>query len=239
MVRDQRPEVPRARRTGEPRRGEPDVRSGGASPGRCTTTSAATPTARTRWSSCREREPIRAAYRDRDARIAQLDEHGLDVVLAVPDARHDLRGAARATTRSRSCATFRAFNRWLDRGLGVRLPGPHLRRALHHPRRSRLGGRGAPSGPRPRRPTARDAADRAPTTATGRKHPFDPTFDPFWQLASTRPGITRRAPRRRQRSLVERLRRGRLRAPRSRAAWRPSIKFFNIEHGRSTTGCCR
>ena len=41
-------------------------------------------------------------------------------LLALPHARDDLRGAAEGTTRARSCTTFRAFNRWLRGGLGLR-----------------------------------------------------------------------------------------------------------------------
>ncbi len=41
-----------------------------------------------------QREPIRPAYRGPAARLATLDEQGLDGLLAVPHAGHDLRGAA-------------------------------------------------------------------------------------------------------------------------------------------------
>jgi predicted TIM-barrel fold metal-dependent hydrolase len=66
----------------------------------------------------REREPIPAAYRNRDARLAKLDEHGLEAVWLFPTLgvlyeellKHDI---AAVTT------LFTAFNRWLDDDWGL------------------------------------------------------------------------------------------------------------------------
>jgi predicted TIM-barrel fold metal-dependent hydrolase len=66
----------------------------------------------------REREPIPAEYRDKDARIAKIDEHGLEAVWLFPTLgilyeellKHDI---AALTT------LFTAFNRWLDDDWGL------------------------------------------------------------------------------------------------------------------------
>jgi len=65
----------------------------------------------------REHEPIRAEYRDRDARLATMDEHGLEWVWLFPTLGmiyeellvHDPEGVG---------IMFRAFNRWLDEDWG-------------------------------------------------------------------------------------------------------------------------
>jgi len=60
-----------------------------------------------------ELEPIRAAYRDRDARVRLLDEQGLDGALLFPTqgvgVEEPMRHSAEITH-----ATLEAFNRWLD-----------------------------------------------------------------------------------------------------------------------------
>ncbi|HEU5152022.1 MAG TPA: amidohydrolase family protein [Iamia sp.] len=65
----------------------------------------------------RQHEPIRPTYRDRDARIDQLDAHGLDAAWLFPTLgmiyeeplRHDVDAV---------CALFSAFNRWVDEDWG-------------------------------------------------------------------------------------------------------------------------
>ena len=69
------------------------------------------------WEFLREREPIPAAYRDRDARIGKLDEFGLEAVWLFPTLgmlyeellKHDIGAVTH---------TFTAFNRWLDEDWG-------------------------------------------------------------------------------------------------------------------------
>jgi predicted TIM-barrel fold metal-dependent hydrolase len=69
------------------------------------------------WEFLVDREPIPAEYRDRDARIARLDEFGLEAVWLFPTLgvlyeellKHDV-GAV--------TLTFTAFNRWLDEDWG-------------------------------------------------------------------------------------------------------------------------
>jgi predicted TIM-barrel fold metal-dependent hydrolase len=123
-------------------------------------------------------EPIRPAYRDRDARLATLDEHGLDAVWLFPTLgmiyeeplHHDPEAVQ---------LLFTAFNRWLEEDWGFAhqdriFAAPYLTLvdlgwackelewALDHGARTIV-----------MRPAA-------PTTAHGRLSPADRTFDPFW-----------------------------------------------------------
>ena len=87
-------------------------------PARCTTTSAATPNKLQPYEFLREREPIPAEYRDRDARVAKLDEFGLEAVWLFPTLgilyeeliKHDIEAVT---------TLFTAFNRWLDDDWGL------------------------------------------------------------------------------------------------------------------------
>ncbi len=70
----------------------------------------------------REREPIPAEYRDRDARVAKLDEFGLEAVWLFPTLgilyeeliKHDIEAVT---------TLFTAFNRWLDDDWGLDYQG--------------------------------------------------------------------------------------------------------------------
>jgi len=126
----------------------------------------------------RDREPIRAEYRDRDARLAVMEEQGLEGVWLFPTLgilyeellKHDIDAVQ---------ATFRAFNRWLDEDWGVAYRGrifaaPYLSLSDVDAAISELEWaleRGA------RVVVMRPAA---PTTAAGPRSPADPCFDPFW-----------------------------------------------------------
>ena len=126
----------------------------------------------------RDHEPIRPAYRDRDARLASLDHQGLAGCWLFPTLgmiyeeplRHDPEAV---------CHTFRAFNRWLaeDWGFAYRArigAAPYLTLADPDWAVEELEwalGAGA-------RLLVMRAA--APTTDRGRRSPFDRLFDPFW-----------------------------------------------------------
>lgn len=136
------------------------------------------PEGRQPWEFLAARERINPAYRDRDARIATLDEHGLDGVWLFPTLgmlyeealKHDPEGVA---------LTFTAFNRWLleDWGFGTDgkiFAGPYLSLADPEWACAELDwalDHGA-------HVIVMRAA--APITATGQRSPFDPSFDPFW-----------------------------------------------------------
>ena len=127
-----------------------------------------------------ELEPIRAEYRDRDARIAVLDQQGIsgcflfptlgvgmeEALLGDPDAAH---------------AAFRAFNRWVDDDWGLhyqdRIFGaPYL--TLLDPDQALDEARWAVAG------GARVVVMRAgPIMApTGGRSPGDEVYDPMWKV---------------------------------------------------------
>jgi predicted TIM-barrel fold metal-dependent hydrolase len=123
-------------------------------------------------------EPIRAEYRDRDARIAVADAQGLDAVLLFPTLGCGVEEALRHDIPA-TMASLSAFNRWLEEDWGYEYEGrifaspyisladidvavEELERALS------LGARTICMRP------------AAPTTIFGPLTPGDPYFDPFW-----------------------------------------------------------
>jgi len=135
----------------------------------------------------RDREPIRPEYRDRDARVTVMDEHGLEKIWLFPTLgilyEELLKDDIFAVN-----ATFTAFNRWLEDDWGcnyqdriyaspyISLADPEwamgeLEWAIEHDARTIV-----------MRPAA-------PTTIHGQLSPFDPYFDPFWQRVNDT-GIT-------------------------------------------------
>ena len=126
----------------------------------------------------REREPIPAEYRDRDARLAKLDEHGLEAVWLFPTLgmlyeellTHDVEAVT---------TLFGAFNRWLDDDWGLDYRGrifasPYITLADLDWAIRELEwalARGA------RTVVMRPAA---PHTRDGRVPVSDPRNDPFW-----------------------------------------------------------
>lgn len=133
------------------------------------------------------RERIRPEYRDRDSRLARMDEQGVGRLWMFPtlgmvyeeELRHDPEAVA---------VTFRAFNRWLAEDWGFDHEGrifsaPYLSLADVAFACSELewaleqGARIVVMRP------------AAPTTASGTHPPTHPTFDPFWSLVNDA-GIT-------------------------------------------------
>jgi predicted TIM-barrel fold metal-dependent hydrolase len=127
----------------------------------------------------RDHEPIRPEYRNRSARIETLDRQGLAGCWLFPTLgmiyeeplRHDPEAV---------CHTFRAFNRWLLDDWGFVDPrivtAPYVTLA-------------DPAWAVAETTWALDHGARllvmraaAPTTAVGRRSPFDPMFDAFWSL---------------------------------------------------------
>jgi predicted TIM-barrel fold metal-dependent hydrolase len=126
----------------------------------------------------KDSEPIRDEYLHPDARTRVLDDQGLAGCFMYPTLgmlyeellKDDPEGV---------CTTFRAFNRWLDEDWGF----DHAGRILNAPYLALADvdwaveelewvlDHGA------RLIVMRTAA---PTTALGRRNPFDPMFDPFW-----------------------------------------------------------
>ncbi len=135
----------------------------------------------------RARTPIRDCYRDRDARIAEMDAQGVDRIWLFPTLgmvyEEPLRHDPEAVT-----VLFRAFNRWLaeDWGFAYRdriFAAPYVTLA-------------DPVWAETELTWALDEGARtivmrpaAPTTAAGSRPPTAPEFDRFWSLAEEA-GIT-------------------------------------------------
>jgi len=134
-----------------------------------------------------ELEPIRAEYRDRDARIACMDRQGMEGCIMLPTLGVGMEQALIHDIPAMTAA-FRAFNRWLDEDWGfayrnriftapyITLADPanavrELEWALERDARFVV----MVGGP--------------VTTAVGSRAPGDPMFDGFWQLANDS-GIT-------------------------------------------------
>ncbi len=133
------------------------------------------------------REPIRAAYREPSAREATLDTLGLAGCLLFPTLGM-IYEAPLAHDPGAVCHLFRAFNRWLVEDWTCNyhdriFAAPYLTLA-------------DPAWAVEELTWALDQGARivvmrpaAPTTALGRRSPFDPMFDGFWRLADDA-GIT-------------------------------------------------
>jgi predicted TIM-barrel fold metal-dependent hydrolase len=123
-------------------------------------------------------EPIRPAYRDRDARLATMDEHGLSQVWLFPTLAMIYEDALKHDPEA-VMLMFTAFNRWLEEDWGFAyqdriFAAPYftlvdvdwacteLEWALDHGARTIV-----------TRPAA-------PTTKDGPLAPTNPAFDPFW-----------------------------------------------------------
>lgn len=125
-----------------------------------------------------DREPIRASYRDRDARLAAMDEQGLQACWLFPTLGMLYEELLKDDPEA-VCLTFRAFNRWVEEDWGFAyrdriFAAPYLTLADVGWAVEELEwalDRGA------RTIVMRPAA---PTTATGQRNPFEPAFDPFW-----------------------------------------------------------
>jgi predicted TIM-barrel fold metal-dependent hydrolase len=126
----------------------------------------------------KDSEPIRPEYLDPVARTRVLDEQHLAGCFMYPTLGMLYEELLKDDPEA-VCTTFRAFNRWLDEDWGF----DHEGRILNAPYLALADvdwaveelewalGRGA------KLIVMRTAA---PTTALGRRSPFDPMFDPFW-----------------------------------------------------------
>ncbi len=126
----------------------------------------------------RDREPIRPEYRDHDARLATMDEFGLEWIWMFPTLgvlyEELLKDDPEAVT-----LTFTAFNRWLDEDWGCNygdrlFAAPYISLCDLDWAVSEL-----------EWALSRDARvivmrPAAPTTVLGRRAPGDEMFDPFW-----------------------------------------------------------
>ena len=129
-----------------------------------------------------ELEPIRPEYRDRDARLAVMDEQGVAGTMLFPTLGVGVEDALRDDPEAAAKA-FEAFNRWLEEDWGfayqdrifavpyVQLLDPS---AAADELRSLLE-RGA---------VVVDIRNAPVPVPGGYRSPFDPVYDPFWGLAA-------------------------------------------------------
>jgi predicted TIM-barrel fold metal-dependent hydrolase len=129
-----------------------------------------------------ELEPIRAEYREREARLAVMDRQGISGVLLFPTLGVGLEDALRDDPAA-AVHSFRAFNRWLDEDWGYSYQ-ERIFAVPYIPMLDPLG--------------AADELERlldhgvhvvnmrnAPVPAPGGyRSPFDPAYDRFWGLAA-------------------------------------------------------
>ena len=139
-------------------------------------------------SSSREREPIPAEYRDRDARVAKLDEFRASRrcwlfptlgMLYEELLKHDIE--ARSPRRSR------AFNRWLDDDWGFAYQDRIFAAPYIIARRSRLGHAASSSGRSTAAPRTIVMRPAAPRTRDGQLPVSDPAQRPVLGSRATRP----------------------------------------------------
>lgn len=135
----------------------------------------------------REREPIRPEYRDRDARLAVMDEQGVEQVWLFPTL-GVLYEELLKEDPDAVAIVFRAFNQWVDEDWGFAyrdriFAAPYISLADVNAAVRELD-RALERGARVvcMRPAA-------PTTAFGQLPPADPWFDPFWSRVNET-GIT-------------------------------------------------
>jgi predicted TIM-barrel fold metal-dependent hydrolase len=174
----------------------------------------------------REREPIPAAYRERDARIAVMDRQGLEAIWLFPTLgvlyeellKHDTEAVA---------LTFRAFNQWLDEDWGVDYQGrifaaPYIPMCSPEMAIRELDwalARGAHVV----------CMRPAPAwTATGPRSPGDAIFDPFWARVNEA-GVTMVIHAGDSGYSANGYARDGFGATFDGGGWKPSIKSFNIE----------
>jgi predicted TIM-barrel fold metal-dependent hydrolase len=134
-----------------------------------------------------ELEPIRAEYRDRDARLAVMDRQGMDGAIFLPTLGVGMEQAL-VNDLPAMQAAFRAFNRWLDEDWGFAyrnriFAAPYI--TLSDPANAVRELEWA---------LERDArfvvmVGGPVMTVVGSRAPGDRMFDPFWQLANDS-GIT-------------------------------------------------
>lgn len=129
-----------------------------------------------------ELEPIRPEYRDRDARLAVLDEQGVAATLLFPTLGVGLEEALKDDPEA-AAGVFHGFNRWLEEDWGFAHEGrlfaipyvPFLDPAAAEAELRDLLDRGA---------VAVNVRNAPVPVPGGYRSPFDPAYDPFWALAA-------------------------------------------------------
>jgi predicted TIM-barrel fold metal-dependent hydrolase len=129
-----------------------------------------------------ELEPIRPEYRDRDARLAVMDEQEVGAALLFPTLGVGLEDALRDDPEA-AAGVFQAFNRWLEEDWGF----AYQQRIFAVPYVQMLHPQGAADelASLVERGALVVNIRNAPAPAPGGyRSPFDPVYDPFWGLAA-------------------------------------------------------
>jgi predicted TIM-barrel fold metal-dependent hydrolase len=129
-----------------------------------------------------ELEPIRPEYRDRDARLAVMDEQQVAATLLFPTLGVGLEDALRDDPEA-AAGAFQAFNRWLEEDWGF----AHQGRIFAVPYVQLLDPQAAVDelGSLVERGAIVVNVRNAPVPVPGGyRSPFDPVYDPFWGLAA-------------------------------------------------------
>ena len=129
-----------------------------------------------------ELEPIRPAYRDRDARLATMDEQGVAATLLFPTLGVGMEDALK-NDPSAAAKVFHAFNQWLDEDWGYCYKG----RLFAVPCISFLDPTEAAAELRAVLDAGAGVVNirNAPVPVPGGyRSPFDRVYDPFWGLAA-------------------------------------------------------
>ncbi len=129
-----------------------------------------------------ELEPIQAAYRDRDARLAAMDEQGVGATLLFPTLGVGMEEALKDDPEA-AALVFSAFNRWLEEDWGYSYENrifavpyiPMLDPAAARAELERLLDRGA---------IVVNVRTAPVPVRGGYRSPFDPEYDPVWGLAA-------------------------------------------------------
>jgi predicted TIM-barrel fold metal-dependent hydrolase len=129
-----------------------------------------------------ELEPIRPEYRDRDARLAVMDEQQVAATLLFPTLGVGLEDSLRDDPEA-AAGAFQAFNRWLEEDWGF----AYQQRIFAVPYVQLLDPVAAAEELRSlvERGALAVNVRNAPVPAPGGyRSPFDPAYDPFWGLAA-------------------------------------------------------
>ena len=129
-----------------------------------------------------ELEPIRPEYRDRDRRLAVMDEQGVEGTLLFPTLGVGFEDALRDDAEA-AAKVFEAFNRWLEEDWGF----TYRERIFAVPYIQLLDAEAAAAELRrvlDRGAIAVNVRNAPVPVPGGYRSPFDPVYDPFWGLAA-------------------------------------------------------
>jgi predicted TIM-barrel fold metal-dependent hydrolase len=129
-----------------------------------------------------ELEPIRAAYRDREARLAAMDEQGVGATLLFPTLGVGIEEALRDDPEAAARA-FEAFNRWLEEDWGFRY-GDRIFAVPYIPMLDPVAARDELARVLERGAVVVNVRNAPVPVPGGHRSPFEADYDGFWGLAA-------------------------------------------------------